>query len=306
MELKDIRKIGVIGAGTMGRGIAQVCAEAGFEVYLFDKDLETAQKAKDKIRESLKKRATTDKNRSVLGHKAAMNVVKSATILEKIHPDIFNYTHSKCALRELDFVIEAIYENLSVKQEALTYLDVNCKMDAIFATNTSSLKIGNIVQGLNIDRQRKIIGMHFMNPPTKNTLLEIIVSCYTEKETFDLVYNLAKKINREPIIASADVPGFLCNRNLIPSILESVRCLEDGIGSAEDIDKSIMLGVGGAMGPLSLGDLIGWDIVLAITKVLQKQFGARFDQPRILQHLVNQGYLGKKTKKGIFDFAKGE
>lgn len=318
MKVSDIKTVGVIGAGQMGAGIAQVLAEAGFEVYLSDQTLKKAKEAKEEIANRMvrrieKKRA---KDNSILGLASISDIMDLPNVLKKIHPIEFMSgccleSHGEteecksfiAILEKLDFVVEAVFENLDEKRKIFRVLDQHCRPEVILATNTSSIKIADIADAVSDERKPRVIGMHFMNPPYKNMELEIVISNNTSGETFQLTYDLAKKINREPIIVAKDVPGFLSNRILMPSILEALRVLEEGVGrSVQDVNLSVKAGVGGAMNILELGDFIGWDIVLSITQVLNKEFGVRYDPPKILYDLVKGGYLGRKTKKGVFDF----
>ena len=297
MDLKDVNTIGVVGAGTMGSGITQVLVESGFTVYLFDETYEKAAEGKEKITKRFEK--TIEKKRY------NREYVDKATI-DNINNLLLNIIPFK--LNDLEFIekpqlfIEVVFEDLNVKQTVFRELDRLCDPETILATNTSSIPIGEIAKAVNKTRKEKIIGAHFMNPPYILKLLEIIKSDYTSDETYKTIYDLAQKLGREPILTSKDTPGFLCNRILMPSILEALRTLEENVGNIKDTDLSVKAGVAGAMDVLKLGDLIGWDIVLDITNVLRESYGSRYEPPYLLHYLVQEGYLGRKTKKGIFDF----
>lgn len=292
MKVEDIETVAIIGAGTMGSGIAQVFAEAKFRVYLVDETYVKSIKGREKIGRMLEKKIETIKN------------VRENFLLETLQKIIPLQLSDLKLLKRPQFVIEAVFENLETKQVVFRELDGLCDAETILATNTSSVPIHEISEAVSNERKSKIIGMHFMNPPYILKLLEIIRSKDTSDETYNLVHELAKKLGREPILTSKDTPGFLCNRILMPPILEALRALEDNAGSANDIDLSVKAGVAGAMDVLKLGDLIGWDIVLNITKILRQAHGLRYEPPQILLDLVKEGYLGRKTKKGIFEFAK--
>jgi 3-hydroxybutyryl-CoA dehydrogenase len=291
MEIENIEIVAVVGAGTMGSGIAQVFAEEGFFVYLFDETYEKSKEGKEKIKKRLEKKL-----------KNAENIQKDdpSEILRKIMPMRFNDLE---LLRKPQFVVEAIFEDIDAKKAIFRKLDELCDPKTILATNTSSISIHKIAEAVSDKRKPNVIGMHFMNPPYALKLLEIIRSDHTSDETYALVCELAKKLGREPSLTSADVPGFTVNGNLMPSLRHSLICLEQGIANIYDIDKSIMLGVGGAMGPMSLGDLIGWDIVFNILNSMYEYYG-EYSPPKILFDLVKKKYLGKKTKKGIFEFVQ--
>ena len=297
MDLKDIKKIGIIGAGTMGSGIAQVFAEAGFYVYLFDETYKKAEEGKRKVIKRLQKalEKQCDKN----GYANITTISNMQSILLNIVPIELRDMKSINEIPQL--FIEALFEDLKTKQTVFRELDDLCDPQTILATNTSSISISEIAKAVSDARKEKIIGAHFMNPPYILKLLEIVRSDCTSDETYKLIFELAQKLKRDPILTSMDVPGFIVNANLMPSLRQSLICLENNIASIEDINRSIMLGVGGAMGPLDLGDLIGWDIVLNILNQLYKYYG-EYKPPQLLHHLVREGYLGKKTKKGIFDF----
>ena len=297
MDLNDVKTVGVVGAGTMGSGIAQILAEEGFTVHLFDETYEKAAEGKEKIAKRFKKilEKQQDKDKDKLFHAAA--TMNGFLMSIGVH-DMTN----SAFIKKPQLFIEAVFENLSVKQTIFRKLDRFADKDAILATNTSSISIKKICEGLPRERKEKIIGMHFMNPPYILKLLELVKSEYTSDETYGIIRELAKRLNREPILTSMDRPGFLCNRILIPSILEALRTLEENVGNIEDIDSSVKTGVAGAMDILKLGDLIGWDVVLDITNILYKAYGSRYEPPRILHHLVQEGFLGRKVKRRIFDF----
>lgn len=291
MNLGEIKTIGIVGAGTMGSGIAQVCAEAGFTVYLFDETLEKATKGKEKIIKRLQKKLNENAESTAINN--------MASILLNIIP--FALKDLECIKKTPQLFIEAAFEDLNTKQTIFHELDRLCNPDVILSTNTSSISISKIAEAVCDARKEKLIGMHFMNPPYILKLIEIIKSYHASNETYESIYALAQKLKRDPILTSKDVPGFIVNTNLMPSLRQSLICLELGIASIEDTNKSIMIGVGGAMGPLDLGDLIGWDVVLNILNELYEYYG-EYKPPQLLHHLVQEGFLGRKVKKGIFDF----
>lgn len=297
MDLENVKTIGVVGAGTMGSGIAQVCAEAGFTVYLFDETLEKAMEGKTKIEQRFEKIVEKKRGNREYVDKTTINGMNN--ILANIIPLILKGLESVKKMPQL--FIEAVFEDLNVKQAIFRELDRLCGPETILATNTSSIPIHKIAEAVSDERKKKIIGMHFMNPPYILKLLEIVKSEYTSDETYQFIQTFAKKLERDPILTSKDAQGFIVNAVLMPSLRQALICLEHGIGNAIDINQSIKIGVGGAMGPLDLGDLIGWDIVLNILDELYEYYG-EYKPPQILHHLVQEGFLGRKTGKGIFDF----
>ena len=276
-------KVGVIGAGTMGSGIAQAFAQTeGYEVCLCDINEEFAANGKAKIAKGLEKRVARGK----------MEQAAVDAILAKITTGV------KDICTDCDLIVEAAIENMEIKKQTFKELQDICKKDAIFATNTSSLSITEIGAGLD----RPMIGMHFFNPAPVMKLVEIIRGMATSQETFDAVKELSLAIGKEPVEV-AEAPGFVVNRILIPMINEASFILQEGIASVEDIDTAMKYGANHPMGPLALGDLIGLDVCLAIMDVLYNETGdTKYRASSTLRKYVRAGWLGRKTGRGFYNY----
>lgn len=280
-----MEKIFVLGAGTMGSGIAQAFAAKGYEVIIRDIKDEFVDRGLEGIK----------KNLSKLVDKGKLTVEAMEDILCKV-----SGTTALELAEDCDLIIEAAIENMEIKKSIFKELDRLCKNETIFATNTSSLSITEIASATN--RPDRFIGMHFFNPAPVMKLVEIIKGIATSEDTYNAVKELSIAIGKEPVEVK-EAPGFVVNRILVPMINEAIGVLAEGTACAEDIDKAMMLGANHPMGPLTLSDFIGNDIVLAIMEVLYNETGDPKYRPHtLLKKYVRAGYLGRKTRRGFFDY----
>jgi 3-hydroxybutyryl-CoA dehydrogenase len=282
-----MKKICVLGAGTMGAGIAQAFAAKGYEVVLRDIKDEFVERGITGIKKGLSRLVT----------KGKMAQEDADAIANRITGTTDLNLASDC-----DLVVEAAVENMEIKKQIFGELDRICKAQTILASNTSSLSITEVAAATN--RPDKVIGMHFFNPAPVMKLVEIIKGMASSEETFDNIKELSIAIGKDPVEV-AEAPGFVVNKILVPMINEAIGIFAEGIASAEDIDKAMMLGANHPMGPLALGDLIGLDVCLAIMDVLYKETGdTKYRAHSLLRKYVRAGYLGRKTQKGFFDYRK--
>lgn len=279
----EIKKIAVIGSGTMGAGIAQIAIMNGFDVTVL---------AIDPVNDVIEKMNKT----------LAKLVSKGKMTEEEMNNALQNYkvTQDMEQLKDVDLAIEAIFEDVEVKKDCFKKLDSICKKETILASNTSSISITNIACTTN--RPEKVIGMHFFNPVPVMKLLEIVTSDYTSDDTLNTIITVGEKMGKV-IVKSVDKAGFIVNRILIPYINEAIFMLEEGVATKEDIDKGVMHGGNHPMGPLALADLIGLDVVLAIMDVLYSEFAdSKYRPAPLLRRMVRAKKLGRKTGKGFFEY----
>jgi 3-hydroxybutyryl-CoA dehydrogenase len=290
MRLDDIKMIGVVGAGQMGRGIGQVCATTGYEVLLVDVAEPLLGEAISKIRISL--------DRAVERGDFTRRQVEEA--LARIHPMV----HLD-RLQDAQLVIEAIPEDLKRKQALFGDLHRACRPHTILASNTSSISISKL--GFASGRPERVVGVHFMNPVPVMRLVEIIRGQETSEQTLHVAIDFARRLGKVPVVAR-DVPGFIVNRILMPMINEAVFALEEGVASAEDIDVAMATGANHPVGPLALADRIGLDTVLAICEILYQDLGdPKFRPCPLLRRYVESGWLGRKSGRGFYVYeASGE
>jgi 3-hydroxybutyryl-CoA dehydrogenase len=280
-----IRTIAVIGTGTMGRGIAYLAAVAGYDTIIHDADRGALDAAKASIESTLRK--------GVERGKVAAEAMSDALAHVELSPDL------EPAARVADLIIEAVPEDLDLKNNLFSQADLFCGEETILASNTSSISISKL--STSVERRDRFVGLHFFNPPHLMKLIEIVRGDRTSDETVAEVREVAEKMGKQPIVVR-DSPGFATSRLGVAIGLEAIRMLEEGVGSAEDIDRAMELGYNHPMGPLRLTDLVGLDVRLGIAEYLASTLGPRFEPPQLLRQLVAEGKLGKKTGRGFYEW----
>ena len=285
--MSKIKKVGVLGSGLMGSGIAEVAARSGYETVVREVSDELVEKGLDKIRGSLNKAVERGKMEASARDEAIGRL--SGTV-------------DLGAFADCDIVVEAIVENLEEKRKTFGALDEAVKKDAIFASNTSSLTITQMA--MFTKRPDQFVGLHFFNPVPVMKLVEVVRTLLTSNESFDRAFEFARSLGKEPV-AARDNSGFIVNRLLVPYLLDAIRALEEGVGSVEDIDKGMQLGCGYPMGPFTLLDFVGLDTTYYIAGIMFDEYKEkRFAAPPLLKQMVTAGRLGKKSGRGFYDYSK--
>ena len=285
----EIRKVGVLGCGLMGAGIAQVAASAGYQTVVREVSEELIDKGFGGIEKSLAKFAekgtiTADQQTEIRGR------LSGTTTFEP--------------LADCDIIIEAIIENLEEKRSTYRRLDELCKPETIFASNTSSLSITEMMTATSPERQQRFIGLHFFNPVPLMKLVEVVRTILTDEAVYEQAVAFGKSLGKVPVRAG-DKTGFIVNRLLVPYMLDSIRALEEGVGSIVDIDNAMKLGCGYPMGPFTLGDFVGLDTTYYIAEIMFNEFREkRFAPPPLLKRMVLAGLYGRKSGRGFYDYTK--
>lgn len=283
----EIKKVGVLGCGLMGSGIAQVAASAGFQTVVREVSDELIKKGFAGIDKSLAKFAekgtiTADQQQEIRGR--------------------LNGTTTIDDLADCDIIIEAIIENIEEKRSTYKQLDQICKPETIFASNTSSISITEMMTATSAERQRRFVGLHFFNPVPLMKLVEVVRTILTDEEIYEQAIEFGKRLGKTPVRAN-DTTGFIVNRLLVPYMLDAIRALEEGVGSIVDIDASMKLGLGYPMGPFTLGDFVGLDTTYYIAEIMFNEFREkRFAPPPLLKRMVLAGLYGRKSGRGFYDY----
>ncbi|TAH39668.1 MAG: 3-hydroxyacyl-CoA dehydrogenase family protein [Planctomycetota bacterium] len=286
-DAADVERAAVLGAGTMGHGIAQVCAQAGIDVVLYDVDDAALQRGLAGIKKSLEKAVEKGKAR----RDEAEAALRRVTVLKDLD----------AACRRADVVVEAVPEKLELKRKLFAEVERHVAPEAMLASNTSSLSIERLAEGL--ARPERFLGLHFFNPVPLMPLLEIVVGPRTGAGVVVAAAALGRRLGKEPIVVQ-DAPGFASSRLGLALGLEAIRMVEEGVASATDIDKAMELGYRHPMGPLKLTDLVGLDVRLGIAEYLHQTLGERFRPPELLRRMVGEGKLGKKSGQGFYEWTE--
>ncbi len=289
MKVEDIKRIAVLGAGTMGAGIAQTCSQAGFRVTMMDLTDEFVEGGFGRIRTPLEKRVA----------KGKMAQEEVEEILDRIQGS----TDLKATAKDADFVIEAVFEDMAVKKEVYGAVDAACRPEVVFASNTSSLSVTEMAAVT--ARPDRFLGMHFFNPAPVMRLVELIRGSETSDETMALGRALSERLGKEPVEV-VESAGFVVNRLLVPMMNEAFNLLQEGVATPEDIDKAMKLGTNMPMGPFELADFTGLDVGLAVMEVLHRETGdPRFRPSPLLRQYVRAGRVGRKAGRGVYDYRGG-
>jgi 3-hydroxybutyryl-CoA dehydrogenase len=285
----EIKKVGVLGCGLMGSGIAQTAAGAGFDTTVREVSHDLIEKGFASIEKSLERFAEKG-TITAEQQKATRDRLFGTTAFED--------------LADCDIIIEAIIENLEEKQNTYRQLDTICKPETIFASNTSSLSITQMMPATSSERQKRFIGMHFFNPVPIMKLVEVVRTILTDPDVYELAVEFGKKLGKVPVRAN-DKTGFIVNRLLVPYMLDAIRALEEGVGSIVDIDNAMKLGCGYPMGPFTLGDFVGLDTTYYIAEIMFNEFREkRFAPPPLLKRMVMAGLYGRESGRGFYDYTK--
>ncbi|HEY3570752.1 MAG TPA: 3-hydroxybutyryl-CoA dehydrogenase [Thermoanaerobaculia bacterium] len=285
--MKKIKKVGVLGCGLMGSGIAEVAARSGYETVVREVTSELVEKGVQKIGGSLGKAVERGKLEASVRDETLARLSGTVKLED---------------LADCDIVIEAIVENLDEKKKIFSTLDEVVKKDALFASNTSSLTMTQIAMFTH--RPDQVVGLHFFNPVPVMKLVEVVRTLLTSEDSYERAFEFARSLGKEPIAAS-DNSGFIVNRLLVPYLLDAIRALEEGVGSVEDIDKGMQLGCGYPMGPFTLLDFVGLDTTYYIANIMFDEYREkRFAPPPLLKQMVTAGRLGKKSGRGFYDYSK--
>lgn len=285
--LGEVKQVAVLGAGTMGHGIAQVCATSGCQVFLFDINQQAVDQGVQRIEQSLSK----------LAGKGKLPAVEAKAIAERVTGE----TDLQRAVCEASVVIEAVPEKMALKLDLFEKLDRMAPSDALLGSNTSSLSVTEIAGATS--RPERVVGLHFFNPVPLMALLEIVVGMRTDDGTVERARAFAERLGKRPIVVK-DSPGFATSRLGVVIAAEAIRMLESGVASPEDIDAAMELGYRHPMGPLRLTDLVGLDVRLAILEHLHREVGEQFRPPSLLRQMVRAGKLGRKSGEGFYRYDK--